>query len=183
MDVNLVMFKPSGQQKSVPLPKEVTVIGRAPECDLRIPIESCSRKQCELRMEGSTLTARDLGSSNGTFVNSERVETTTLSAGDRLTIGPIVLTVQIDGEPADIPAPEMPVSSAATAGDDSEELIPLDDSSSGTADPLASLAGGGDAEEDDNLDLLAGEDSSDEEDPLSALEALADLGDEDEEKS
>jgi pSer/pThr/pTyr-binding forkhead associated (FHA) protein len=188
MDVNLVMFKPSGQQKSIPLPRELTVIGRSPECDLRIPIESCSRKQCELRIEGQSLAVRDLGSSNGTFVNGERVETTTLNPGDKLTIGPIILTVQIDGEPADIPAPETPVSSAATAGDDSEELIPLDEGS-GSVDPfdaLVSQQDGGESGSLDNMDILssaAGGDEDGSEDPLSVLEALADIEDDSEDKN
>jgi pSer/pThr/pTyr-binding forkhead associated (FHA) protein len=46
--------------------------------------------------------AKDLGSANGTFLNNKPVTEATLKAGDHLVIGPVVFTVQIDGEPEDI---------------------------------------------------------------------------------
>ncbi len=115
MDVKLIMLKANGQQKVIPLKGSVTVLGRAQDCDIRIPIESCSRRQCELRIEGDQLQFKDLGSSNGTLLNNNRVEAATLKAGDKLTIGPVVLTVQIDG----LPATAAPTQSAA--GDQTED--------------------------------------------------------------
>ena len=43
--------------------------GRKADADLRIPLNQISRAHCELTINGSTVTIRDLGSSNGTFVN------------------------------------------------------------------------------------------------------------------
>ena len=99
MNVKLVMLKTNGQQKEISLKGTTAVLGRGADCDIRIPIESCSRKQCELKIEGDQLQLKDLGSSNGTFLNNNRVEAATLNAGDKLTIGPVVLTIQIDGQP------------------------------------------------------------------------------------
>ncbi|MCD4823501.1 MAG: FHA domain-containing protein [Phycisphaerae bacterium] len=182
MDVKLILMKTDGQQKEFSLTKEVTLIGRESTCDLRIPIESCSRKQCELTIEGDKLMVRDAESSNGTFVNNERVTEAELSAGDRLTIGPIVLTVQIDGEPTEAYASTMYTSPAEV----NEELVATNDTVTSLDDPLASLAGDGDeGEADDSVDALAAAIGTDEEeeDPIAALEALADIQqEEDEEK-
>ena len=118
MDVKLVMFSPDGERKDIPLTKPVTAVGRGDVCGVRIPVRSVSRRHCELAIEGDELIVRDLGSSNGTFVNGERIsEDIELDAGDRLTVGPVTFTVQIGGYPKEIkpivprPAPgeaEMP---------------------------------------------------------------------------
>jgi len=178
MDVKLILMKTDGQQKEFTLTKEVTLIGRESTCDFRIPIASCSRKQCELIIESDRLMIRDSESSNGTFVNNERVAEAELNAGDRLTIGPIVLTVQIDGKPAEAYASTMYTSPAEV----DEELVAGNDTVTSLDDPLASLTG--DADEGDSADALAATIGTDEEeDPIAALEALADIQqEEDEEK-
>ncbi len=153
MNANLIITKTSGQKKTIPITKPITTLGRGAECDLRIPIDSCSRVHCHVSLQGNSLSVKDLGSSNGTFVNNQRVEETVLSAGDRLTIGPVVITIQIDGVPAD---------SAEAGYDAGEELIPSQSGSS--LDDLSAAAGG---------ETLA-------EDPISALEALADMKEEEE---
>jgi pSer/pThr/pTyr-binding forkhead associated (FHA) protein len=48
-------------------------IGRAEDCDLRIADRRVSRHHCELILDGDDLFVRDLKSSNGTFVNDERI--------------------------------------------------------------------------------------------------------------
>ncbi|MCD6296142.1 MAG: FHA domain-containing protein, partial [Deltaproteobacteria bacterium] len=45
---------------------------------------------------------QDLGSANGTYLNSEKIMEGVISAGDRLTIGSLTFTVQIDGMPENI---------------------------------------------------------------------------------
>ena len=101
MDVNLIMFKNDGTRKDFTLSRSKTVIGRGEECALQIPLLSVSRRHCEL-IRGQTLIVRDLASSNGTFVNNARVNEKELNAGDRLTVGPICFTIQIDGKPAEV---------------------------------------------------------------------------------
>ncbi len=173
MNVNLIMFKTNGQQKAIPVTQAKTVLGRGSECDLRIPIESCSRKQCQLIIDGNVLRLKDLGSSNGTYVNNVRVQDTVLNPGDKLVIGPITMTVQINGIPAEIK--ESP-SAMANMDDVGGDLIPTDDSN---GDPLMELTGSsavGNEDDDPLADLVASSDADDE-DPLSALESLSDLED------
>ena len=49
------------------------VLGRALECDLAIVSPHVSRQHARLELEGEHLTVEDLGSSNGTLVNDERL--------------------------------------------------------------------------------------------------------------
>ena len=102
MDVNLVMFKSDGQRKDFPLINSVSVIGRGEECDLQIPLLNVSRRHCELRLDQDVIRVKDLASSNGTYLNNQRISEGELTAGDRLAIGPIVFTVQVDGQPEEV---------------------------------------------------------------------------------
>jgi len=100
MDVNLVLFKRDGTQKTFALPSNLTVIGRRHDCDLSIPLMEVSRRHCQLELSEDSLKVRDLGSRNGTFVNDQTVNGDTLvKAGDYLKIGPLVFQLQIDGKP------------------------------------------------------------------------------------
>lgn len=103
MQVVLVMFKANGQRKDFPLKKPDITIGRGNECDLRIPLAVVSRKHCELAVVGESLTVEDLGSANGTLVNNRRIkDAVPVRAGDTITVGPVVFTVVIDGDPETI---------------------------------------------------------------------------------
>jgi predicted component of type VI protein secretion system len=101
MQVVLVMFRADGQRRSFSVVRESTVIGRREDCDLRIPLAEVSRKHCRLVREDASIRVEDMGSSNGTFHNEQRVQEATLSPGDTLRIGPVTFMVQIDGVPAD----------------------------------------------------------------------------------
>ena len=70
-----------------PAVPEVVRIGRAPESDIVIPDTSASRNHAELHRDGAGLRIVDLGSSNGTYVNGQRVKETQLSEGDIVGIG------------------------------------------------------------------------------------------------
>jgi pSer/pThr/pTyr-binding forkhead associated (FHA) protein len=95
------MFRGEGERRSFSLPRDVTVMGRREDCDLRIPLGEVSRKHCRLIADGESLKIEDLGSSNGTFVNGQRIQESPVNAGDAIQIGPISFVVQIDGVPAD----------------------------------------------------------------------------------
>jgi pSer/pThr/pTyr-binding forkhead associated (FHA) protein len=120
-----------------------------------VPLLSVSRRHCELHAEGETLTVKDAGSSNGTYVNNKRVSNAQLKAGDRLVVGAIVFTVQIDGVPEEIhPVKTKGQILAETGSTDLEDIVDLEEDIIGQ--PGASAL----------------EDSA-EVDPISALEALA----------
>ena len=64
-----------------------TRIGRGPECDVTLNDPSVSRAHAVVDTEGAEPTVRDLGSTNGTFVNGSRVQAARLRDGDELRIG------------------------------------------------------------------------------------------------
>ena len=102
MQVQLVMFKADGQRREFVLRKDVTIIGRAIECDFQIPLPAVSRKHCQITVRQDHISVRDLGSSTGTYVNDQRLQEADLEPGDKLAVGPVTFTVIVDGQPADI---------------------------------------------------------------------------------
>jgi pSer/pThr/pTyr-binding forkhead associated (FHA) protein len=60
------------------------IIGRIDQCDITIPGTHLSRRHTELRIQGSKLLVKDLGSSNGTFLNDKQITEATAENGDRL---------------------------------------------------------------------------------------------------
>lgn len=137
MDVLLVMFRDGGQHRPFPIGEGTTVIGRREDCDLRIAVNDVSRKHCQISNDGDTLTVSDLGSSNGTFVNGQKIQKHTLAAGDTLQVGPVSFVVQINGEP-DLanarPNAKQPAkaSKSKTIDDELDELEILNDSGGGS---------------------------------------------------
>ena len=72
-----------------PLESGRTVVGRVPECDVSFPDDpSVSREHAALLVAHGHVTIEDLGSSNGTYVNDERIhDPTVIRHGDRIRIG------------------------------------------------------------------------------------------------
>ena len=74
-----------------PLMGALTILGRDDSADILLDDPGISRRHSEIRVtnDGPHLVAsiRDMGSTNGTFVNSERITSQRLSDGDRITVG------------------------------------------------------------------------------------------------
>lgn len=70
------------------LDKPLIQIGRVAGMDIQIDDVSVSRRQAEIRQEGAGWVVKDIGSSNGTFVNGERLTgERALKAGDEISVG------------------------------------------------------------------------------------------------
>ena len=118
MQAVLVMFRSDGERRSFSLARDITVVGRREDCDLRIPLGDVSRKHCRLIRDGDTVRIEDLGSSNGTYHNGQRVQEAVLSPGDSIQVGPVVFVLQVDGVPTDeelAPVVVTPVAEGDTA--------------------------------------------------------------------
>lgn len=100
MESALVMYRPGGDHRVFKLARDITVIGRREDCDLRIPLGEISRKHCRIVRSNGSFLVEDMGSSNGTYVNGQRVQSIDLEAGDTVQVGPVVFVLQIAGEPA-----------------------------------------------------------------------------------
>lgn len=174
MQASLVMFKADGERKEFPLNQSETVVGRKNTCDLRIPLSSVSRQHFKIEREGDALTLRDLGSSNGTFYNDDRVLEAELQAGDRIRVGPVTFTVVIDGEPSDID----PVTTVLTDDAGGAEPEPEPAVASGAEPQMPKAIDTGQempaqVEDEPHSPTVEIEDQDDEEiDPIAALEAM-----------
>src|SRR5262245_16371268 len=88
----------------VELLKDLTLVGRKEECDLRLDHKSVSKMHCVIVKTDGLLLLRDLGSTNGTRVNGQRVRRAALLPNDQLSIAGYKYRVQLGGEEPAIPA-------------------------------------------------------------------------------
>jgi pSer/pThr/pTyr-binding forkhead associated (FHA) protein len=74
-------------------PGSVKTIGRSPGAEFIVEAALVSRLHCQLTATADSLQLKDLGSTNGTFVNGTRVKTAELKVGDKLSVGRLELIV------------------------------------------------------------------------------------------
>jgi len=74
-------------------PGAIKTVGRAPRSDFVVDAALVSRIHCRLTATLDQLEVVDLASTNGTYVNGQRVKMATLAEGDRLRVGRVELRV------------------------------------------------------------------------------------------
>jgi len=97
MPFQLVIIKGRSATQTLPLPTDgVATVGRQQGCQIRIGSSQVSRKHCELFEKQGQLFVKDLNSSNGTFVNGQKVQggQQTLEPGNVLLIGGVSFRVE-----------------------------------------------------------------------------------------
>ncbi|MEV0713430.1 DUF3662 and FHA domain-containing protein [Asanoa sp. NPDC050611] len=87
----------SGDGRTYPLQMGSTVIGRGDQANLRLPDVGISRRHARLDFDGAQVVLTDLGSTNGTMVNGQRVSAVALNPGDMIQLGTTTLTFRVDG--------------------------------------------------------------------------------------
>jgi hypothetical protein len=87
----------SGDGRSYPLSIGSTVIGRGDQANMRLPDVGISRRHARLDFDGAQVVLTDLGSTNGTMVNGQRVSAVALNPGDMIQLGTTTLTFRLDG--------------------------------------------------------------------------------------
>ena len=106
MEVRMLVVQGKPRGKSLVLPRGKLVIGRGPECFIRSTSDSVSRQHCLLKVSEGEVLVRDLGSTNGTLVNGNRLlNEKPLRDGDLLQLGPLVLKLCVGK--GDAPAPSI----------------------------------------------------------------------------
>lgn len=98
MKVSLVVRTAGRMQgKAVPVAGTQFLIGRDPQCQLRPATPLVSGRHCAVVVRGDAVSVRDFESTNGTFVNDERVTgERALGDGDRLRLGPLEFDVRLE---------------------------------------------------------------------------------------
>ena len=86
-----------GQATPFEISEDEMIIGRLPECEIQLPSNMVSRKHAVLKRSGEDVFIEDLGSGNGTFLNGQRIDQSTMLKGnDRLKFGPILMRFESD---------------------------------------------------------------------------------------
>ncbi|HLL64323.1 MAG TPA: DUF3662 and FHA domain-containing protein [Micromonosporaceae bacterium] len=83
--------------RNYPLSIGSTVIGRGDQANLRLPDVGISRRHARLDFDGAQVVLTDLGSTNGTMVNGQRVSAVALNPSDMIQLGTTTLTFRVDG--------------------------------------------------------------------------------------
>jgi predicted component of type VI protein secretion system len=107
MKVSLVVAKGKRAGKVLPISGPQFVIGRHKECQLRASGSTVSQHHCALLIRGGQVFVRDFDSTNGTFVNQQRVQgERELVPNDLLQLGQLAFHIRIeyDGEESSLPA-------------------------------------------------------------------------------
>lgn len=90
---HLIVLYPQAQFKQIPLEMGSAVLGRGQDADIRLEDELVSRRHCTLSFDGKFVTVKDLGSTNGTFVDGQPITECVLEPDNRLQIGKMVLKI------------------------------------------------------------------------------------------
>ncbi|HEX4457323.1 MAG TPA: GGDEF domain-containing protein [Polyangia bacterium] len=83
----LIVLAGSSVGEMYKITAEKTVIGRGQQADIQVIDEGISRRHAEISHEDGHIIIRDLGSTNGTYCNGDRVAAHQLSDGDKIQVG------------------------------------------------------------------------------------------------
>lgn len=72
----------------------IKTVGRAPRADFVVDAALVSRLHCRLTAGDDGLDVVDLDSTNGTYINDQRVKTGCIKSGDRLRVGRVEFTIE-----------------------------------------------------------------------------------------
>jgi predicted component of type VI protein secretion system len=117
MEAKITVTKGKAKRKEVTLPLPI-IVGRAADSGLSIPNAVVSRQHCEVFESGGLVKVRDLGSTNGTMVDGQRIAEVVLRPHDRFEIGPYAFEVDYEPKPEALAAHD--AGPAAPAEEDPE---------------------------------------------------------------
>lgn len=102
MKIVLVVASGIYAGKEIAIAGNQFVIGRDEDCNLRPASPAISKKHCAVYYKDGEPFVRDLGSTNGTFLNDQQVEgERALVEGDKVRVGPLDFTVKLVGAKSD----------------------------------------------------------------------------------
>jgi pSer/pThr/pTyr-binding forkhead associated (FHA) protein len=94
--LKLVVLSPGMTGRTHELKSEKTSIGRVDDNTFQIAEPSVSSHHCEVVVRGSEVVVRDLNSTNGTYISSERITERNLKPGQILRLGQVELRLETD---------------------------------------------------------------------------------------
>src|SRR6185503_17142733 len=101
--LRFISGKYQGGEFPLRMNKEI-IVGRSSDLDMVLVEDMVSRRHARIACSETQIVIEDLGSTNGTFVNGEKIKRANLKVGDRVLIGTSILKV-VSTDPAN-PAPQ-----------------------------------------------------------------------------
>jgi hypothetical protein len=98
--LRFISGKYQGGEFPVAIDKQI-LIGRSSDLDMVLVEDMVSRKHARIAMQTDQIWIEDLGSTNGTFVNGEKIKRARLKEGDRVLIGTSILKLIAGDAPRD----------------------------------------------------------------------------------
>jgi pSer/pThr/pTyr-binding forkhead associated (FHA) protein len=95
----LVVLTQSMAGRSCDLATERTTVGRVEDNAFQIAEPSVSSRHCEILLRGADIVVKDLNSTNGTFINGEKISEGVLKPGQTLRLGNVELKLDVPGAP------------------------------------------------------------------------------------
>jgi predicted component of type VI protein secretion system len=92
----LVLLSAGMTGRTHELKVDKTTIGRVEDNTFQIAEPSVSSHHCEVLLRGSDVVVRDLNSTNGTFINGEKISETVIKPGQVLRLGQIEMRLETD---------------------------------------------------------------------------------------
>jgi pSer/pThr/pTyr-binding forkhead associated (FHA) protein len=96
----LVVLSEGLTGRSYELKVEKTTVGRLDDNAFQISEQSVSSHHCEVLLKGSDVVIKDLSSTNGTFINGEKVSEQVLKPGQILRLGQVEMRLEVEGAAA-----------------------------------------------------------------------------------
>ncbi len=101
----LVLLSPGMTGRTHELKGDKTTVGRVEDNTFQIPEPSVSSHHCEVVVHGNEVLVRDLNSTNGTYINGEKVTEKVLKPGQILRLGQIEMRLETDTRLQQCPPP------------------------------------------------------------------------------
>jgi FHA domain len=101
----LVLLSAGMTGRTHELKVDKTTVGRVEDNTFQIAEPSVSSHHCEILLRGTDVVVRDLNSTNGPYINGEKVTETALKPGQVLRLGQIEMRLETDSSPSPSPAP------------------------------------------------------------------------------
>src|SRR5687767_15211554 len=95
LQFSLVVYSEAGVQVAPLLPRQPLLIGRQPPSDLIIPDASLSRRHAKFELVDDEVWVEDLESTNGTFLNGERMERSRVVPRDEVHLGAVSVALRL----------------------------------------------------------------------------------------
>jgi pSer/pThr/pTyr-binding forkhead associated (FHA) protein len=129
MAAQLTPLKP-GSGPIIVIQRPVVLVGRHPDCDVRVDSTKISRRHCCLAQAYERVLIRDLGSRNGVRVNGKRIDEMQLLDGDEVAISHFLYRFELllAAPPQSVARPSaMPNRPPAVIDLSSDDFIPIED--------------------------------------------------------